>query len=130
MHPYTQMLLSSIPVISEEEEQLKPKKMQSRGEIPSPVNIPPGCSFHLRCPYKMDICPEVDPHNGRCWHRTPRALPPVSGTGRACDRSFEFHPRLRRELQCTSAPSHRRFRAAAPGGGSLRCGRQDTIRRH
>ncbi len=60
-HPYTQMLLSSIPVISEAEERLKPKKVVSRGEIPSPVNIPSGCSFHLRCPYKMDICIEVDP---------------------------------------------------------------------
>jgi peptide/nickel transport system ATP-binding protein len=60
-HPYTQMLLSSIPVISEQEEQLKPEKVQSRGEIPSPVDIPPGCSFHSRCPYKMDICPVVDP---------------------------------------------------------------------
>ncbi len=60
-HPYTQMLLSSIPVVSEEEERLKPEKIISRGEIPSPVNIPSGCSFHLRCPYKMDICTEVDP---------------------------------------------------------------------
>jgi oligopeptide/dipeptide ABC transporter ATP-binding protein len=73
-HPYTQMLLSSIPVISEEEEALKPKKVVSRGEIPSPVNVPPGCSFHLRCPYKMDICSQVDPemvdlgdgHSVRC----------------------------------------------------------------
>ena len=60
-HPYTQMLLSSIPVISEEEERLKPEKVLSTGEIPSPVNIPPGCSFHLRCPYKMEICAQVDP---------------------------------------------------------------------
>jgi oligopeptide/dipeptide ABC transporter ATP-binding protein len=60
-HPYTQMLLSSIPVVSEEEEQLKPEKVVSTGEIPSPVDIPPGCSFHLRCPYKMDICVQVDP---------------------------------------------------------------------
>jgi peptide/nickel transport system ATP-binding protein len=60
-HPYTQMLLSSIPVISEEEEKLKPKKIISTGEIPSPVNIPSGCSFHLRCPKKMDICSKVDP---------------------------------------------------------------------
>jgi peptide/nickel transport system ATP-binding protein len=51
-HPYTQMLLSSIPVVSEEEEKLKPKKIISTGEIPSPVNIPSGCSFHLRCPEK------------------------------------------------------------------------------
>jgi oligopeptide/dipeptide ABC transporter ATP-binding protein len=60
-HPYTQMLLSSIPVVSEEEEKLKPAKITSRGEIPSPVNVPDGCSFHTRCPYVMDICKQVDP---------------------------------------------------------------------
>ncbi len=73
-HPYTQMLLSSIPLVSEAEEQLKPEKVVSSGEIPSPVNIPPGCSFHLRCPYKMDICAQLDPemielsstHSVRC----------------------------------------------------------------
>jgi peptide/nickel transport system ATP-binding protein len=61
LHPYTQMLLSSIHVISDEEEALIPKKVVSRGEIPSPVNVPPGCSFHLRCPKKMDICSKKDP---------------------------------------------------------------------
>lgn len=60
-HPYTQMLLSSIPVVSEDEEKLKPEKMIPTGEIPSPVNIPPGCSFNTRCPKKMDICFEIDP---------------------------------------------------------------------
>jgi peptide/nickel transport system ATP-binding protein len=74
LHPYTRMLLSSIPVISDEEEELKPKKIESRGEIPSPVNIPSGCSFHLRCPERMEICPRLDPvmvehapgHHVRC----------------------------------------------------------------
>ncbi len=61
LHPYTQMLLSSIHVISDKEEALKPKKVISTGEIPSPVNVPPGCSFHLRCQKKMDICSKVDP---------------------------------------------------------------------
>ncbi len=61
MHPYTKMLLSSIPVISEEEESLKPEKIESVGEIPSPVNIPKGCSFNTRCPYKKDICLIEDP---------------------------------------------------------------------
>ena len=61
LHPYTQMLLSSIPVISEAEEAFKPKKVISTGEIPSPVNIPSGCSFTTRCPFVMDICREVDP---------------------------------------------------------------------
>ncbi len=60
-HPYTRMLLSSIPVVSEEEERLKPGKVLSSGEIPSPVNVPPGCSFHLRCPERLEICSKVDP---------------------------------------------------------------------
>jgi peptide/nickel transport system ATP-binding protein len=60
-HPYTRMLLSSIPVISAEEEKLKPKKIISTGEIPSPVNVPSGCSFHLRCPESKGICSRVDP---------------------------------------------------------------------
>jgi peptide/nickel transport system ATP-binding protein len=61
LHPYTRMLLSSIPVVSREEEEFKPKRIHSTGEIPSPVNVPPGCSFHLRCRERMDICPRVDP---------------------------------------------------------------------
>ena len=60
-HPYTQMLLSSIPVISTEEEQLKPARAEPRGEIPSPVNIPKGCSFNTRCPATMEACFDIDP---------------------------------------------------------------------
>ncbi len=79
LHPYTRMLLSSIPVITKEEEALKPKKIASRGEIPSPVNVPPGCSFHSRCPERMEMCSKDDPsivevedgHTVRChlYHR-------------------------------------------------------------
>jgi peptide/nickel transport system ATP-binding protein len=61
-HPYTQMLLSSIPVLSEEEELMKPSKVESIGEIPSPVDIPPGCSFHLRCHQRIDLCDKIDPN--------------------------------------------------------------------
>jgi peptide/nickel transport system ATP-binding protein len=61
LHPYTQMLLSSIPVVSEVEEEFKPKKVISTGEIPSPVNIPTGCSFNTRCPFVMEVCSQVDP---------------------------------------------------------------------
>ncbi len=60
-HPYTQMLLSSIPVISEEEEAMKPKRIRSEGEIPSPVNLPSGCGFHTRCPFKSERCMKEDP---------------------------------------------------------------------
>lgn len=61
LHPYTQMLLSSIPVMTKEEEHLKPKKIISKGKIPSPVNVPPGCSFHTRCSEKREICLKEDP---------------------------------------------------------------------
>ncbi|HEY5573993.1 MAG TPA: ABC transporter ATP-binding protein [Anaerolineales bacterium] len=89
LHPYTQMLLSSIPVVTEEEEELKPKKVISTGEIPSPVNVPSGCSFHSRCPFVMDICRQVDPvmveaepgHKVRCHLFTQPAPVSVAGPG-------------------------------------------------
>ncbi len=61
LHPYTKMLLSSIPVVSREEEKVRPEKIRPRGEIPSPVDIPPGCSFNTRCPFVMDVCRQTDP---------------------------------------------------------------------
>lgn len=61
VHPYTKMLLSSIPVVSDEEEALKPERARSKGEIPSPVNVPPGCSFHSRCLEPGPHCHERDP---------------------------------------------------------------------
>ena len=61
LHPYTKMLLSSIPVITDEEERVKPDKVVSRGEIPSPVNVPSGCYFHPRCNECKDACMKDDP---------------------------------------------------------------------
>jgi len=61
LHPYTKMLLSSIPVVSPEEEELKPEKVVSQGEIPSPVNVPSGCRFHTRCLEKDERCSRVGP---------------------------------------------------------------------
>jgi oligopeptide/dipeptide ABC transporter ATP-binding protein len=61
LHPYTKMLLSSIPVITDAEERVKPERIISTGEIAGTLNIPPGCSFHPRCPFVMDVCKNVDP---------------------------------------------------------------------
>ena len=61
LHPYTKMLLSSIPVITSEEEAVKPDKVVSRGEIPSPVNVPSGCYFHPRCNECTERCMREDP---------------------------------------------------------------------
>ncbi len=62
-HPYTQVLLASIPVVSVEEEALKPTKRLVEGEIPSPLQIPQGCSFHTRCPEAMELCARVAPED-------------------------------------------------------------------
>jgi len=55
-HPYTQALLSAIPVTSDDEEAYKPHKNELKGEIPSPENVPSGCRFHTRCPYATEVC--------------------------------------------------------------------------
>lgn len=61
LHPYTRMLLSSIPVLTDEEEKLKPKEIKSVGEIPSPVNPPSGCRFRTRCPFVTEKCAKIEP---------------------------------------------------------------------
>jgi oligopeptide/dipeptide ABC transporter ATP-binding protein len=60
-HPYTKMLLSSVPVLTEDEEKLKPKGIPSRGEVPSAINPPPGCRFHTRCPIANATCKTKQP---------------------------------------------------------------------
>jgi peptide/nickel transport system ATP-binding protein len=67
-HPYTMMLLSSIPVISEEEEAIKPRKIAPRGEIPSPVDLPVGCRFSTRCTRAVGRCFECEPELQQIAH--------------------------------------------------------------
>lgn len=56
LHPYTQALLSAIPVVSEEELEVIPERITLEGEIPSPANVPSGCVFHTRCNKVRDLC--------------------------------------------------------------------------
>jgi len=70
-HPYTQALLSAIPVPDPE---LRRKRIILRGDVPSPVNPPSGCRFHPRCPLREELGnPEV------CAAADPELLP-MSGT--------------------------------------------------
>jgi oligopeptide/dipeptide ABC transporter ATP-binding protein len=57
-HPYTQALLSAVPV---PDPTRKSKRIVLAGDVPSPMHPPPGCAFHQRCPKAMDICRQIVP---------------------------------------------------------------------
>lgn len=57
-HPYALALLSAIPI---PDPTLKRQRIMLSGEVPSPINPPPGCRFHPRCPKVMDICNKEEP---------------------------------------------------------------------
>src|SRR6202045_1993244 len=71
-HPYTEALLSAVPVPNPK---LKRAKRLLQGDVPSPINPPPGCAFHTRCPYAEARCKvempklvEISPGHGVSCH--------------------------------------------------------------
>jgi len=69
-HPYTQALLSAIPMPELDRQH---ERIVLKGDLPGPLSIPEGCSFHPRCPVAMDECrrrePELLPLNDDSSHR-------------------------------------------------------------
>ena len=58
LHPYTEALLSAVTVPDPDYDK---KRIILKGDVPSPINPPPGCHFHTRCRYKMEICDKESP---------------------------------------------------------------------
>lgn len=57
-HPYTKALISAFPDINPD---VRRDRVLLKGEIPSPIAPPPGCRFHTRCPFRLDICGREEP---------------------------------------------------------------------
>lgn len=84
-HPYTQALLSAIPVPDPDEQT---ELLPLAGELPSPLNPPAGCRFHTRCPYATEVCTtecpvptEVAPKHLVSCHRASSSLAAVRRDG-------------------------------------------------
>jgi len=74
LHPYTQALLSAVPV-PDPKVQRSRRRIAYKGETPNPLSPPPGCRFQSRCPRRMDLCTRQSPpmterspgHSVACW---------------------------------------------------------------
>jgi oligopeptide/dipeptide ABC transporter ATP-binding protein len=72
LHPYTRSLLAVAPIA---DPTYKRKGHIPKGEVPSTINPPPGCRFHPRCDFAMEICRKEEPplisagedHYVACW---------------------------------------------------------------
>ena len=97
-HPYTQALLSAIPIPDPELQRSGPVL---EGDVPSPMAPPPGCRFHTRCPYAQE----------RCRIEEPLAVDEGDGHRTACHFWREIEPPQRLTAQSAANPNLARLQA-------------------
>ncbi|MBU2091408.1 MAG: ABC transporter ATP-binding protein, partial [Alphaproteobacteria bacterium] len=98
-HPYTQALLSAIPV---PDPAVKRERIILQGDVPSPINPPSGCRFHTRCPYAQERCKIEDPafedtgggHYVACHFWQDIEVPEAVSAIRSGNASDHYLPRL------------------------------------
>ena len=75
IHPYTNALLSAVPIPDPKLNAAR-ERLVLQGDVPSPIDPPPGCTFHPRCPFATDVCTTDEPallehaeeHAAACHH--------------------------------------------------------------
>jgi oligopeptide/dipeptide ABC transporter ATP-binding protein len=55
-HPYTEALMAAVPMAAAGGKARRLERKLLTGDVPNPINPPPGCRFHTRCPKVMDVC--------------------------------------------------------------------------
>jgi oligopeptide/dipeptide ABC transporter ATP-binding protein len=96
-HPYTRALLAAAP---EPDPSRRAQKTALGGDVPSPMNPPPGCRFHTRCPFVQDRCRvempvlrDLEPAHGVACHFAESIAAQVSAPP-----ARTVHPRLQKRL--------------------------------
>jgi len=113
LHPYTEALLSAVP-IPDPDLSARRQQIVLEGDVPSPISPPSGCRFHPRCRYATDICKTQEPplvqhgslgHLAACHHPLTMGQQPVqAGLPGVLDSTTVAVPRVRPARPIPSIP--------------------------